>query len=285
MIKRWMPLYVADYLLDTTDLTPEQHGCFLLLLMAAWRRNDCALPDDKKWLRSLFPTMHGRAFNRVVPTLLQRFFSLGDDGKWRNERLSKEHQKACENNQKACEKAAKRWATSKENKDLPDAKAMPLPYPTIPIDSVAKATDASASPADPRKSLFSRGLSTLARITGKTPDSCRSVVGLWLKRAEDEAIHVLAAIEDAERNGIADPVSWISARINQQFGGRNGKLVEFTGRAPRPGSKEDVAERNARANWALTEFAMGGKKRDPGGGSDADLSFTQRLLKQQAGKS
>jgi uncharacterized protein YdaU (DUF1376 family) len=50
MSRPWFPLYVADYLADTLDLGAEDHGCYMLLLMIAWRR-DVALPNDMAFLK------------------------------------------------------------------------------------------------------------------------------------------------------------------------------------------------------------------------------------------
>lgn len=79
--------------------------------------------------------------------------------------------------------------------------------------------------ADPRADLFNRGLEALARMTGKTPDSCRSIVGKWLKTVDDEAIQVLGAIDDADRNRIADPVAWISKSLKPRGANGHGRVT------------------------------------------------------------
>lgn len=81
-------------------------------------------------------------------------------------------------------------------------------------NSEAKASGADA-PRDPRSRLFDEGLSKIAALTGKGPDSCRSFIGKCLKAASDDASVVLGLIDDAERNRVVDAPAWISARLKE----------------------------------------------------------------------
>lgn len=67
----YMPLAVDAYLADTTHLTLEEHGAYLLLLMAMWRRNG-AIPDDDKMtarMLGLMPRSWLRLKARLMPLL------------------------------------------------------------------------------------------------------------------------------------------------------------------------------------------------------------------------
>ncbi len=82
----------------------------------------------------------------------------------------------------------------------------------------------SGAERDPRTRLFSEGLGLLAKLTGRGPDACRSLVAKWLKAAEDDAVTVLALIQEADRNRVVEAASWISARLKPQgdsHGNRN----------------------------------------------------------------
>ena len=48
-----MPFYIGDYLADAKDLTAEEHGCYLLLLMHEWKNGP--LVDDTSALASRMP--------------------------------------------------------------------------------------------------------------------------------------------------------------------------------------------------------------------------------------
>jgi len=131
----------------------------------------------------------------------------------------------------------------------------------------AKEAEPSALRAalDSRAELFNRGLEILARITGRTADSCRSLIGRWLKLTDDEAVHVLAAIEDAERNRVADPTAWITARLKSL--NRTQPTISGPRSVPRPGSREDRQERTTNAVQELDQWIQNAADGQEGGGN------------------
>ena len=89
----WMPLVIGDYLKDTTRLTTEQHGAYLLLIMSYWVEGPPA--DDDEELAAT-TRLDARAWKKSRDKLL-RFFRI-EDGRWRHKRIDEE---------------LERWATKK----------------------------------------------------------------------------------------------------------------------------------------------------------------------------
>ena len=86
----FLPLATDAYLADTTHLTTEQHGAYLLLLMAAWRNPDCDLPDDDVQLAQIC-RMSLRSWRAKNAPVLA-FFSL-KSGRLKQKRLSDTREK------------------------------------------------------------------------------------------------------------------------------------------------------------------------------------------------
>jgi uncharacterized protein YdaU (DUF1376 family) len=208
-----MPIYIGDYLADTGHLSTAQHGAYLLLMMHYWRKG--GLPDDDKQL-SAIAKLPLRIWLDTKETI-QAFFHDG----WKHKRIEGEIQKRLE----VSEKRAAAGSKGGESRGKKEANASVLLEQNPSMlqlhiqkeDSEANASGAEAP--DPRTRLFREGLAKIAAMTGKGQDSCRTFVGKCLKEASDDASVVLGLIEDAERNRVVDPGSWISARLK---GSRNG---------------------------------------------------------------
>lgn len=105
----WMPLYIGDYLADTLQLSAEQHGAYLLMLMHQWHAG--SVPDDAVALCQICHVRISRYAASVRP-ILERYFVLGSSG-WQNHRLSVERERATARYAKASAKgksaAILRW--------------------------------------------------------------------------------------------------------------------------------------------------------------------------------
>ena len=99
----FMQLYVGDYLADTLDLTCEEHGAYLLLLMTMWR-NGGKLPNDTRKLARV-TRLSAKKWGAVWAEI-GRFFD--DDGEHiTNARLTKEYQKAASKSESRADAGSK----------------------------------------------------------------------------------------------------------------------------------------------------------------------------------
>lgn len=204
-----MSWHIGDYHKDTGHLRAAGHGAYFLLCMHYWATG--GLPNDDKQLAAI-ARMTDREWREHRDTIKPLFKLPGD---WKHKRIEEElalAQAKYERRVAAGSKGGKAKATGKQNSSnaTPDDQALGKQPITDNPKEYSEANASADHLPDPRTKLFSESLQTLARITGKTPDSCRSIVGKWLKAVDDEAIHVVAAIEDADRNRVANPTAWIT---------------------------------------------------------------------------
>lgn len=83
-----MPMYWDAYLADTTHLTTEEHGAYMLLLAAMWRRNAWVPDDDKDNARILGLTT--AKWRKIKARLMETVSGFCvEDGKITQEKLKK----------------------------------------------------------------------------------------------------------------------------------------------------------------------------------------------------
>lgn len=83
----WMPLYIGDYLADTMHLTRDQHGAYVLLIMAYWRRGG-ALPDDDEQLAPIAKATLNE-WRKALRKVMAPFFQIAE-GFWCHKRIDHE---------------------------------------------------------------------------------------------------------------------------------------------------------------------------------------------------
>ena len=84
----WMPLYIGDYLRDTMHLSTEEHGAYLLILMASWTSGGVL---DEENLPNI-AKLNTQKWNQVGPTIAA--FFVCENGAWIHPRVQAESQKA-----------------------------------------------------------------------------------------------------------------------------------------------------------------------------------------------
>lgn len=144
-VDAWMPLWIGAYLADTQSLSRDEHGGYLLLLMAYWR-NKGPLTDRGNALANIVKATPAEWRNKLRPVLAEFFDTR--DGEWSHGRANKELANAGMRKAAATDKAKlaaeARWgkkptACSEHAPSIPQALHEDCPTPS-PKKDISKAS-------------------------------------------------------------------------------------------------------------------------------------------------
>lgn len=155
----WMPWYIGDYLADTMHLTRDQHGGYLLLIGAYWRRGG-PLPDNDGHLAGI--TRASPVEWRKLRPVLAEFFEV-IDGLWKHKRIDEERTRAETNTGKR----AKAGATGAANRWHKDSNAHGKPI-AMPLANASQNDGPSPLPSEDKKERTPNGVPKKSRAKPKT---------------------------------------------------------------------------------------------------------------------
>jgi uncharacterized phage protein (TIGR02220 family) len=156
----YLALFTGDYLRDTRHLTPEEHGCYLLLLMHCWDQKGPAPLDERKQCGIVNARSGGEI--ESLRRIREEFFVRMDDG-WYNKRMTEEVAKS-EALSKAFRKAGLKSAAVRREKVREVVSERRLKVGSAEV----KPWSVSPSPS-PSPSLTPSLPKTLGEVSPKTP--------------------------------------------------------------------------------------------------------------------
>ena len=226
-----MPLWTDAYLADTRHLSTTEHGAYLLLLMVAWRRPECNLPDDDKLL-ARFAGLGPRQWKNIKDAVME-FWTL-EDGCWTQKRLLKERSFVVSRSNINSTNARKRdYTKSLKTKKTKNANASvekcetdaPTPIP-IPID---KDTNVSLY----KESNFEEFWKQYPKRVAK--GDARSAYKKAIKKAEHGIIMAGVARYNPDPEFTCMPATWLNQERWLDEPDRRVKAVTAERVEPRPG--------------------------------------------------
>jgi len=201
-VETWMPLLVDKYLGDTTHLTTEQHGAYLLLLLSCWKR-DGRLPADDIQLANIahLPLAKWRQHG---PILLE-FFDH-EDGYLTQKRLTAELARAkanVEQRSQAGKASAEKRKLAREGNDRSTAvgtsdategqreaqrNRKPIPIPSSPTSKKVSKASPSHPPGGGRFPEFWQAWPNNERKQDK-----KACLARWVRDGLDELADTILA--------------------------------------------------------------------------------------------
>ncbi len=148
--KHPMPLDVGRFLNDTQQLDGDERGAYVLLLMQAWLRRDCKLPDDDERLARLCGQTLRRWRKKFRPAL-EPYFDV-KNGVWQNSAqlgVLAEHQKVVAQKRLAGNKSARIRASKTAETSQCDSTAVAEPLERDQIAYIDNNIDSIGARARP----------------------------------------------------------------------------------------------------------------------------------------
>lgn len=229
----WMPLWIGDYLKDTSRLGLAEHGAYLKLLMDSWVNGPPA-DDDAELCRIL--GCQPLEWRKIRPKI-SRFFAVSG-GLWRHGRLEAEKAGAVEASGKAASKARgaarARWDREKEADQPPASmpQAMLQAFPeAVPehmheqCPSPVTCSVPSEQGVTPDQRAWREGVALLTSSGRMQEPAARRFFGRLLKDNRLEPYRLLASITAAEVKGTQDPQAYLTAAAKRIGQGEGGKPV------------------------------------------------------------
>lgn len=218
----WIRFFPSDWLAGTRGMTAAETGIYITLIAMMYERGE-PIPNDTSRLARLCGTTTA-ALRSTLSTLVEEGkITLVDGALW-NERVGVETENRRGKSTSAQKSAETRWQKKEQKQQADDANAMRpesernatragVTTTTISRKKESVPSERSDASVDWRAKLWSDGLSSLMRQTGKTEGAARQLLGKWSRDAKDDCRRVFDAVSTAEKERIGDPVSWVSASV------------------------------------------------------------------------
>lgn len=234
-VDAWMPIWIGDYLADTQDLTTEEHGAYMLLLMTAWRSHG-RLPAAPERLARI-TKLNTKDWAETWKALGRFFQPDGDEIVQR--RLVRELEAATSSRRAASERgkkgAAARYSSAAQGlpKQQTGAAQAELEHASSPSPSPSQEEKAPSAPArdlwtawrwyekfklawrDAKNSLTYGDGDDDAKATGELGDKLKSIPEAERLEAQEIAPRMLASyfgLAAAASGG--HPWKWFVQRFN-----------------------------------------------------------------------
>lgn len=225
----YMQLYVADYLGDTRHLTTEQHGAYLLLLMAMWRAGG-RLPNEAAKLArivGLTPAKWARLEGDVMA------FFQADGAALKHSRIEKELQKYSQTVEKRRQSGSR--------------------------GGMAKSLNYKGSDIASAKHLLGKNPSICGHISEPEPEEVTLVTSISAQSAETKT----------GKRGTRLPENWEPSAIDQEAARKEGLSDDDIGRAAREfrnywcaKAGRDATKVSWPLTWANRVAELGQRKRE-----------------------